>query len=66
MYAAPPTGRPIRSARRRRAVLGHQGAIEGVVLIAEERRRPAIATPGEMVWDAGNHETGHAGHTQSA
>ena len=47
---------------RRRAVLAQQGPVERVVVVTEERRRAAIATLGDMVRDARDHETRHAGH----
>jgi hypothetical protein len=46
----------------REAMGRKQVAIERVVVIAEERPRPPIATLGDMVRQTGNDDTGKAGH----
>jgi hypothetical protein len=49
----------------RATMAGEQIAIERIVVLAEERPGPPIATLGDMVWETGNDDTGKAGHGAS-
>ncbi len=47
------------------AICGEQVTIERVIVIVEERARPAIAALGDMVRMTGNNDTGKTGHAAS-
>lgn len=45
-----------------RGVLGEEIAVERIILVAKEGRRPAVAAPGDVVRISGKDGTGEAGH----
>jgi hypothetical protein len=44
------------------AMRGEQVAIESIVVVAEERPGPPVATLGDMVRETGNDDAGEASH----